>query len=395
MHTPERVAIIAGARTPIGSFGKAFRGTAAHELGAVAVREALVRAGIAPEEVGEVVMGNIGQVGADAYNARRVSIGAGMPTSVPAFTVNRLCGSGLQAIWSGAQQLLWGGVDVVVAGGDENMTRLPFYDYNARFNDRLGNRTLVDGTLQMLSDPFTGMHMGVTAENVASRFGVSREQQDAFAVESQRRAALPAAQAAFAEEIVPVTTSGRNPVTVSVDEHPKPGTTLEVLAGLRPAFAEGGSVTAGNSSGINDGAAAVVLMRESDARARGLTPLATLEAVTTAGVDPDIMGYAPTDALAKLFAQTGLTPGDIGHTELNEAFASQALAVIRDAGLDPERTNPFGGAIALGHPVGATGAILTLRAALDFRRRGHDHAIVSMCIGGGQALAALLRRWEA
>ena len=395
MHTPERVAIIAGARTPIGSFGKAFRGTAAHELGAVAVREALVRAGIAPEEVGEVVMGNIGQVGADAYNARRVSIGAGMQTSVPAFTVNRLCGSGLQAIWSGAQQLLWGGVDVVVAGGDENMTRLPFYDYNARFNDRLGDRTLVDGTLQMLSDPFTGMHMGVTAENVASRFGVSREQQDAFAVESQRRAALPAAQAAFAEEIVPVTTSGRNPVTVSVDEHPKPGTTLEVLAGLRPAFAEGGSVTAGNSSGINDGAAAVVLMRESDARTRGLTPLATLEAVTTAGVDPDIMGYAPTDALTKLFAQTGLTPDDIGHTELNEAFASQALAVIRDAGLDPERTNPFGGAIALGHPVGATGAILTLRAALDFRRRGHDHAIVSMCIGGGQALAALLRRWDA
>lgn len=395
MHTPERVAIIAGARTPIGSFGKAFRGTAAHELGAIAVREALVRAGIAPEEVGEVVMGNIGQVGADAYNARRVSIGAGMPTSVPAFTVNRLCGSGLQAIWSGAQQLLWGGVDVVVAGGDENMTRLPFYDYNARFNDRLGDRTLVDGTLQMLSDPFTGMHMGVTAENVANRFGVSREQQDAFAVESQRRAALPAAQAAFAEEIVPVTTSGRNPVTVSVDEHPKPGTTLEVLAGLRPAFAEGGSVTAGNSSGINDGAAAVVLMRESDARARELTPLATLEAVTTAGVDPDIMGYAPTDALAKLFAQTGLTPDDIGHTELNEAFASQALAVIRDAGLEAERTNPFGGAIALGHPVGATGAILTLRAALDFKRRGHDHAIVSMCIGGGQALAALLRRWEA
>ncbi|RKQ90080.1 acetyl-CoA C-acetyltransferase [Mycolicibacterium mucogenicum 261Sha1.1M5] len=395
MHTSERVAILAGARTPIGSFGKAFRDTEAHELGAVAVREALARSGVSPSEVGEVIMGNIGQIGADAYNARRVSIAAGLGTAVPAFTVNRLCGSGLQAIWSGAQQLLWGGVDVVVAGGDENMTRLPFYDYNARFNDRLGDRTLVDGTLQMLSDPFTGKHMGTTAENVAERFGVSKEEQDAFAVESQRRAALPESQAAFAEEIVPVTTSGRRPVTVSADEHPKPGTTQDVLAGLKPAFAEGGSVTAGNASGINDGAAAVVLMRESDARERGLTPLATIEAVTAAGIDPDIMGYAPTLALEKLFAQTGMSPGDIDHTEMNEAFASQALAVIRDAGLDPERTNPFGGAIALGHPVGATGAILTLRAAMNLRRNALDHAVVSMCIGGGQALAALLRRWEA
>ncbi|KAM9862084.1 thiolase family protein [Leucobacter sp. BZR 635] len=395
MNTTERIAIVAGARTPIGSFGKAFRDTEAHELGAIAVREALTRAGIGAEEVGEVVMGNIGQIGADAYNARRVALGAGLHTRVPAFTVNRLCGSGLQAIWSGAQQLLWGGVDVVVAGGDENMTRLPFYDYNARFNDRLGDRKLVDGTLQMLSDPFTGQHMGTTAENVAERYGVSREEQDAFAVESQRRAALPESQAVFAEEIVPVTTSGRKPVTVSVDEHPKPDTTAEVLAGLRPAFREGGSVTAGNASGINDGAAAVVLMRESDVRERGLTALATIEAVTTAGIEPEIMGYAPTLALAKLFEQTGLTPADIGHTEMNEAFASQAIAVIRDSGLDPARTNPYGGAIALGHPVGATGAILTLRTAMDLQRRGHDHAIVSMCIGGGQALAALLRRWEA
>lgn len=394
MTTPERIAIIAGARTPIGSFGKAFRDTEAHELGAIAVREALARSGISADEVGEVVMGNIGQIGADAYNARRVALAAGLHTRVPAFTVNRLCGSGLQAIWSGAQQLLWGGVDVVVAGGDENMTRLPFYDYNARFNDRLGDRTLVDGTLQMLSDPFTGKHMGTTAENVADRYGVSRADQDAFAVESQRRAALPESQAAFAEEIVPVTTSGRTPVTVSVDEHPKPGTTLEILAGLRPAFKEGGSVTAGNASGINDGAAAVVLMRESDARARGISALATIEAVTTAGIEPEIMGYAPTLALAKLFAQTGLSPADIGHTEMNEAFASQALAVIRDSGLDPSRTNPYGGAIALGHPVGATGAILTLRTAMSLQRNTLDYGVISMCIGGGQALAALVRRWE-
>lgn len=392
-HT-ESIAIIAGARTPIGSFGKAFRETAAHELGATAVRGALQRSGIDPGEVGEVVMGNIGQVGADAYNARRVALAAGLSTSVPAFTVNRLCGSGLQAIWSGAQQLLWGGVDVVVAGGDENMSRLPFYDYNARFNDRLGHRQLIDGTLEMLSDPFTGRHMGTTAERVAERFGVSRAEQDAFALESQRRASTEAARAVFAEEIVPVTTSGRRPVDVFHDEHPKPESTLEGLTALRPAFQENGTVTAGNASGINDGAAAVVLMRESDARSRGISALATIEAVTTAGIDPEIMGYAPKLALDSLFARTGLSPADIGHTEMNEAFASQAIAVIRDAGLDPERTNPYGGAIALGHPVGATGAILTLRAAMDLTRRGHDHAVVSMCIGGGQALAALLRRWE-
>ncbi|MEB4614962.1 thiolase family protein [Leucobacter sp. M11] len=390
----EKIVLVAGARTPIGSFGKAFRGTAAHELGAAAVTEALARAGVPAADVDEVVMGCIGQIGPDAYNARRVSLGAGLSTAVPAFNVNRLCGSGLQAIWSGAQQIAWGAADIVVAGGNENMTRLPFYDYNARFNDRLGNRTLVDGTVQMLSDPFTEKHMGTTAENVAARYSVSREEQDAFAVRSQERAASPAARAAFAEEIVPVTTGGRTPVTVSEDEHPKPGTTAEVLAGLRPAFQEGGSVTAGNSSGINDGGAAVVLMRASEVRARGLTGLATLELVTTAGVDPEIMGYAPVLALKKLFDRSGLTPDDIGVTEMNEAFAAQAVAVIRDSGLDPERTNPYGGAIALGHPVGATGAILSLRVAMDLQRSGHEYGIVSMCIGGGQALAALFRRWN-
>ncbi len=390
----EKVVIVAGARTPVGGFGKAFVETPAHVLGAQAVNAALARAGVTGDEIGEVVMGNIGQIGADAYNARRVAIEAGLHPRIPAFTVNRLCGSGLQAIWSGAQELLWGGVDAVVAGGDENMSRLPFYDYNARWNDRLGDRTLVDGTVQLLSDPFTGKHMGTTAETVAERYGVSREEQDAFAAESQRRAATPEARAVFAEEIVPVTTAGRKPVTVDADEHPKPGTTAEVLAGLRPAFQQGGSVTAGNSSGINDGAAAVVLLRERDARERGLPALATIEAVQTAALEPEIMGYAPVLALEKLFARTGLTPADIGITELNEAFASQAVAVIRDAGLDPARTNPYGGAIALGHPVGATGAILTLRAAMDLQRSGHEYGIVTMCIGGGQALAALLRRWD-
>jgi acetyl-CoA C-acetyltransferase len=390
----ERIVILAGARTPVGSFGGAFKDTDAHLLGAAAVAEALRRAGIAGEEVGEVTMGCVAQYGPDAYNARRVALAAGLHPRIPALTVNRLCGSGLQAVWSGAQALLWGDVDVVVAGGDESMSRTPFLDEEARGNARFGDRTLRDGTLAILTDPFSGEHMGVTAENVAERYGVSREDQDAFAVESQRRAATEDARAAFAEEIVPVTTAGRRPVEVTADEHPRPGTTIEALAGLRPVFREGGTVTAGNASGINDGAAATVLMRESDARARGLRGLATLEAVATAGIEPELMGYAPMIALEKLFARTGLSPQDVDVIELNEAFAAQALAVIRDAGLDPERTNPYGGAIALGHPVGATGAILTVRAALDLRRRDLEHAVVTMCIGGGQALAALLRRWD-
>ncbi|MCK3769508.1 thiolase family protein [Microbacterium aerolatum] len=388
----DKVAIVAGARTPVGRFGGAFKDTPAHELGAAAAVEAVRRSGIAPDRVGEVVIGNIGQVAGDAYISRRIALAAGLDVNTPAFTVNRLCGSGLQAIWSAAQELLWGGIDVAVAGGAENMTRMPFYDFNARFNDRLGHRQLLDGTIAMLTDPFTNKHMGTTAENVASRFSVSRHEQDAFALESQRRAASDAAQAAFAEEIVPVTTSGRKPVEVSRDEHPRPDTTLETLGSLPAAFAEGGSVTAGNASGINDGGAATVLMREADARAEGAPVLATIEAVATAALEPEIMGYAPTLALKKLFTNTGLTPADVSTIELNEAFASQALAVIRDAELDPSRVNPYGGAIALGHPVGATGAILTVRAALTLQRTGREYAIATMCIGGGQALAALLKR---
>jgi acetyl-CoA C-acetyltransferase len=392
--TEGKIVIVGGARTPIGSFGGVFRDTDAYQLGAAAAIEAMKRAGVEPDGIDEVIMGNIGQVGPDAYNARRVALAAGLHTRVPAFTVNRLCGSGLQSIWSGAQQLRWGGTDVVLAGGDENMSRMPFLDYNARYNDRLGNRTLLDGTIAMLTDPFSEKHMGVTAENVAVKYGVSRREQDEFAAESQRRAATDAARAAFAEEIVSVTTSGRVPVEVSQDEHPRPDTTVEVLAGLRPAFQKDGTVTAGNASGINDGAAAVVLMREETMRDRGLTGLVTLEAVATAGIEPEIMGYAPTLALGRLFEQTGLQASDVGVVELNEAFASQAVAVIRDAGLDPEKTNPYGGAIALGHPVGATGAVLTVRAALDMQRRNIEYGIVTMCIGGGQALAALLRRYD-
>ncbi|WP_104198866.1 thiolase family protein [Cryobacterium sp. Y29] len=391
----QKIVIVDGARTPVGKYNGALAAVPAHQLGAIAAAAAMARSGIAADDIDEVIMGCVGQAGADAYNARRVALAAGVPERTPAFTVNRLCGSGLQAIWSAAQQLRWGGADVILAGGDESMSRMPFLDYNARGNARLGDRTQVDGTLAMLIDPFSEKHMGVTAENVAKKYGVSRREQDEFACESQRRAGTAEAQAVFLAEITPVLVPGKKPVAVTVDESPRPDTTLETLQGLRPAFQTGGSVTAGNSSGINDGAAAVILMKDSTARDRGLGGLATLEYIATAGIDPALMGYAPALALRKLFDETGLSPADIEIVELNEAFAAQSVAVIRDLKLDPEKTNPYGGAIAMGHPIGATGAILTLRAARHLQRTGTEYGIVTLCIGGGQALAALIRRYEA
>lgn len=388
----EKIIVLDGARTPTGSFGGVYKDVPGFELGAAATKAAIERAEVNNNDISEVVMGCIGQVGPDAYNARRVAVTAGLPQNVPAYTVNRLCGSGLQAVWSAAMEMQWNDLDFTVAGGNESMTRMPFYDYGARNGYRLGDRKLHDGTVMMLTDPFHNIHMGVTAENVAKKYGVCREEQDEFALESQRRAASDAAQQAFVEEIVAYEVNGRRPFTVETDEHPKPDTTLESLSKLRPAFDREGSVTAGNASGINDGAAALVLARESAATERGLQGLVSLEAVATAAMDPELMGYAPTLALKSLFEKTGTTPKDIGSIELNEAFASQAVAVIRDTDLNPEQVNPYGGAIALGHPVGATGAILTLRLAKDMVRRDLELGIVTMCIGGGQALAALFRR---
>jgi acetyl-CoA C-acetyltransferase len=390
--TQEAIVLVDGARTAVGGFGGVLKDLPAHELGAAAAKAALQRAGLSAEDIEEVVMGCIGQVGPDGYNARRVAISAGLPVSTPAYNVNRLCGSGLQAIWSAAMQMRDGDADVTLAGGDESMSRMPFYDFAARYGYRLGDRTLVDGTLAMLTDPFSGVHMGRTAEAVAEKYKVSRAEQDDFALQSQRRAATNEAQAAFAEEITPVQTGGRRPVVVETDEHPRPDTNIEALAALRPAFEDAGTVTAGNSSGINDGAAAVVLATQSAVKERGLTGLVTLEAVTTAAMEPGLMGYAPVLALQKLFDRTGTSADDIDVVELNEAFAAQAVAVIRDAKLDPDKTNPYGGAIALGHPVGATGAILSLRVAMDMVRRDLELGVVTMCIGGGQALAALFRR---
>lgn len=388
----ERIVILNGARTPIGSFGGALSPVPAHELGATAAREALRRSGVDPAEVDEVVMGCVGQVGADTFNARRVALAAGLPTHVPAYTVNRLCGSGLQAVWSAAMQLRCGDAEIALAGGDESMSRMPFYDFGARSGYRLRHRELADGTLMMLTDPFHNIPMGITAENVAEKYNVSRQEQDEFAVESQSRCAAASASGVFADEIVPVEITGRRTQIVNQDEHPRPGTSLATLRTLRPAFRAGGTVTAGNSSGINDGAAALVVARESAAITRGLSPLVALEAVAAAALEPELMGYAPVLALRKLFKKTGTTPSDIDVFEVNEAFAAQAVACIRDAKLDPARVNPYGGAIALGHPVGATGAILTLRIAQDLVRRDLELGVVTLCIGGGQALAALFRR---
>ena len=385
------VVLVGGVRTAIGRFGGELRDVDAFELGAACIREALTRANVAAEDVDEVVMGQVGQVGPDAYNARRCAIAAGIPAGATAMNVNRLCSSGLQAIVSGAQELLTGQADVVVAGGDESMSRQPFLEYGARDGWRLGERRLVDGTLSLVTDPFEGYPMGQTAEHVAERYGISRGEQDELAARSQQRAAAAIAEGHFEAEIVPIPVPRSDEPFVR-DEHPRPDTTVEGLGKLRPVFAKDGSVTAGNSAGINDGAAALVLMRESEADRRGLAPRLRLRAFAVSGIEPEVMGYAPALAIPKALERAGLTLEDVDLVELNEAFAAQAAAVIRDVGLDPERVNVSGGAIALGHPIGATGAILTVKLMHALERLDLKRGIVTMCIGGGQGMAAVFER---
>ncbi len=382
------VVLLSGVRTAIGRFGGSLRDVEAYELGAACIREALARAELEPDEVDEVVMGQVGQVGPDAYNARRCAVAAGIPTSATAMNVNRLCSSGLQAILTGAQELLTGQARVVVAGGDESMSRQPFLDYHARDGYRLGPRELLDGTLSLVTDPFGGYPMGHTGELVAERYGVSREEQDAFAARSQERAAAAIAAGHFGEEIVPVTPP-RAQEPFRRDEHPRPDTTVEALARLRPVFKEDGTVTAGNAAGINDGAAACVLMLESQARRRGLEPRLWLRSWAVSGIDPEVMGYAPALAIPKALERAGLALADVDLVELNEAFAAQAAAVVRDVGLDLDRVNVSGGAIAFGHPIGATGAILTVKLMHALERLGGRRGVVTMCIGGGQGMAAV------
>ena len=384
------VAVVGAARTAVGTYGGSLSGVEAHRLGAITIKESIRRAGVEADEVDEVVMGQIGQVGADAYNARRCALAAGLPAAATAMNVNRLCSSGLQAVITGAQQIMLGDADIVVAGGNESMSRQPFFDYQARDGWKLGPRKLVDGTLSLVTDPFGGYPMGATAEKVAERYNVSRREQDRFAAQSQHRAAVAVKEGRFEDEIVEVERPGEEPF--SMDEHPRPDTTEESLARLRPVFVKDGTVTPGNSSGINDGAAAVVLMSERMAEARGLTPRLRLVAWAVSGIEPEVMGYAPALAVPAVLDKAGLTLDDIDLIELNEAFAAQAVAVIRDAGLDPEKTNPSGGAIALGHPVGATGTILAIKLLHALERIDGRRGIVTMCIGGGQGMAAVFER---
>ncbi|MDO8307258.1 MAG: thiolase family protein [Actinomycetota bacterium] len=392
IDTPS-IVVVNGARTAIGRYAGSLSAVDGYVLGAAAVREAISRSGIEGADVDEVIMGCVGQVGPDAYNARRVSIEAGLPYGTTAFTVNRLCGSGLQAIISGAIQLQVGASDVVVAGGNESMSRLPWLVPDARAGHRLGDRAIVDGTLAILTDPWSNQPMGVTAENVAREYGVSRSAQDDYALLSQRRTATAISRGAFSEQIASVSVAGRKGVTlVTEDEHPRPETTIDDLSRLRPAFADEGTVTAGNSSGINDGGAAVVLMREKDAQAQGLTPRMRLVSWAKGAMDPQLMGFAPAVAVERVLQASGMTIDDIDVIELNEAFAAQVVAVMRATGMSPDRTNPNGGAIALGHPVGATGAILTVKLAHDLADRDLQTGMVTMCIGGGQALAAVFER---
>ena len=385
------VVVVSAVRTAVGRFGGTLKDTEAYELGGACIHEALKRVALEPKDVDEVVMGQVGQVGPDAFNARRCLLAAGIPPMATAMNVNRLCSSGLQAIITGAHEIECGDARVVVAGGNESMSRQPFLDFHARDGWRLGQRPLVDGTLSLVTDPWGQYPMGATAEKVATKYGVSREDQDRFAVRSQELAARAIANGAFNEEIVPIKLLENDEPFVR-DEHPRPETTIESLARLRPLFAEGGTVTAGNSSGINDGAAALVLMSSAEAERRQLAPRLRLRSCAVSGIEPELMGYAPALAIPKALAKAGLIQNDIDLVELNEAFAAQVLAVLRDTDLDENKVNTCGGAIALGHPIGATGAILTVKLLHALERVGKRIGLVAMCVGGGQGVAAVFDR---
>jgi len=387
------IVILSGARTAIGGFGGSLSGLAPIDLATIAATAALDRAGVEAAQIGQVVFGHvINTEPRDMYLSRVAAMQAGVPDTTPAMNVNRLCGSGAQAIVSAAQALMLGDADFALAGGAEVMSRSPYILQAARFGQKMGDTKALDMMTGALTCPFGTGHMGVTAENVAAEHGISRADQDAFALESQIRAARAIAEGRFRDQIVPVEISSRKgTVHFDTDEHPK-ATSAEALAGLRPVFQKEGTVTAGNASGINDGAAALVLARAGAAEAAGLKPRARILGYAVAGVRPQVMGIGPVPAVEALCARIGLTPGDFDVVESNEAFAAQALAVNNGLGLDPARVNPNGGAIALGHPVGATGAIITIKALHELERTGGRRALVTMCIGGGQGIALALER---
>ncbi len=387
------IVIASAARTPVGSFSGAFASLSAHALGTIAIRAAMERAGIRPEEVDEVILGQILTANAGQNPARQAAVAAGIPVERTAFGINQLCGSGLRAVALAAQQIATGDASIVVAGGQESMTQAP-HAQQLRSGQKMGDLALVDTMIKDgLWDAFHGYHMGTTAENVATKYQITREQQDEFAAASQRKAGEAMKAGRFKDEITPVTVKTRKgEVTVSDDEYPRPETTLEVLQKLRPAFSKDGTVTAGNASGINDGAAALVVMSAEEARRRGITPLARIASWATAGVDPSIMGTGPIPSSRRALQKAGWDIGTLDLIEANEAFAAQACAVNKDLGWDPAKVNVNGGAIALGHPIGASGARVLNTLLFEMQRRDAKRGLATLCIGGGMGVAMCLER---
>ena len=389
------VVIASGVRTAIGTFGGSLKDVPPTELAALVVRESLARAGVEGKDVGHVVFGHVVNTEAkDMYLSRVAAINGGCAEGTPAFNVNRLCGSGLQAIISASQSILLGDTDIAIGGGAENMSRAPYVSLSTRFGARMGDTKMIDMMVGALHDPFHTIHMGVTAENIAAKWGITRDDQDAIAVESHNRAQRAIEGGRFKEQIVPVMLKSRKgDVAYDTDEHFRPNCTLADMAKLKPVFIkENGTVTAGNASGINDAAAALVMMEASTAKARGIKPLARLVAYAHAGVDPKFMGIGPVPATQMALKKAGLTVNDLDVIEANEAFAAQACAVTRDLGLDPAKVNPNGSGISLGHPIGATGALITAKALYELQRIKGRYALVTMCIGGGQGIAAIFER---
>ncbi len=391
------VVITSGARTPIGSYGKAFKDVAATQLGITAAKAAIERSGISPGQIEHTVIGNVIHSNTDdMYMGRVVSVGAGVPIETPAFTVNRLCGSGVQSIITATMLIQTGDCDTALAGGAESMSQAPYWNPSGRWGARMGDTSQVDPVVGGLTDPFRKIHMGVTAENLSVRDTISREDQDAFAVASHKKAAAARAEGRFAEQIAPVTIKGRKgDVVIDADEHIREDISIEALAKLKPAFKrEDGTVTAGNASGLNDAGAAVVLMSEAKAAELGAPVKAKILGYAVTGVDPNIMGIGPVTAIRKVLDRTGVALEDIGVIELNEAFAAQSIAVLRELGLadDDARINPNGGAIALGHPIGASGTAITVKCLAELERTGERYGLISLCIGGGQGIALLLER---
>ena len=393
MSTRE-VMVVSGARTAIGDYGASLKDVAPTKLGAIAIREAVSRAKIDAATVGHVVMGSVIHGEArDMYISRVAAIDAGLPVGTPCLTVNRLCGSGLQAIVSAAQHILLGDTDLVVGGGAESMSRAAYFLPAGRWGQRMGDEPVIDAMTGALHDPFGHGHMGITAENIAAKFGFTRDAQDAFALESHRRAQNALEKGFFKEQIVPIEIKSRKGTETFVhDEHVRKSLKIEDLQKLKAVFKKDGTVTAGNASGLNDAGAAIVMCSSEVARQKNLKPMARLVAYAHAGVDPQFMGLGPIPAVKRVFEKAGLKPADMDVVESNEAFAAQAMAVTRDLDLDPAKVNPNGGAVALGHPIGATGAVLTVKALYELQRTQKRYALVTMCIGGGQGIAAIFER---